>query len=87
MANALAISSAVGVENGVDLTLMMTVVYYGTDVPGTRDTGNIWVVLDPADQPAAIRSKISAAIAASAVDRGFTVAGAAMTIPTFQKGI
>lgn len=85
MANALAIDTSTGADpSGVTLTLAIT--YTGIDVPGGVINTQLQVYLDPQAQPAAIRTAMSSAISAQAVELGFTVAGTNMTIPAYQKG-
>lgn len=85
MANALAIDTSTGADtNGV--MLLLSVTYTGIDVPGGVINTQLQVYLDPQAQPAAIRSAMASAVAAQAVELGFTVAGGNMTLPAYQKG-
>lgn len=88
MASALARTSHV-IATEAGPILVLDVAYSGnaqTEVGGGGYNADVQVPLLPDDQPAAIRSKMSAAISADALARGFTVVGANMTLPTFQKG-
>jgi hypothetical protein len=71
---------------GQGLTLSLDVNFSGPDVPDGNMNIPVYVYLSPGDQPAAIRTKMSAAVSATAVDNGFTCPGGGQTLPTFQKG-
>lgn len=86
MASALARVSSVAFHDGQGLTLNLDVAYSGTDVTGGSLNVPVEVLLDALDQPAAIRTKMSASVSAVAASNGFQAAGANMILPTFQKG-
>ncbi len=85
MANALAVVNSVSVDSA-GLGIALDVVYSGIDVPGGGNVASVYLYIQPTDQPAAIRSAMTSAVAVDATSRGFTVSSAAMTLPTFQKG-
>ena len=86
MANALAKTDMVDV-NMQDLTLTLFVAYSGPEVnDGFGALAYVQVALLAGDSATVIRQKMSTAVAAYASSQGWTVAGTAMTLPTFQKG-
>lgn len=88
MASALARTIGV-LTNAGALSLSLEVAYSGnaqTEIGGGGYVVTVEVPLLATDQPAAIRTKMSNAIAADAAARGFSVSSADMTLPTFQKG-
>ena len=86
MANALARTDTVDVQ-GQELLLVLLVCYAG---PEERDGGGakeyVNVPLLAGDSATVIRTKMATAVSAYATSQGWTVAGTAMTLPTFQKG-
>lgn len=86
MANALGKVDSVDIDGeGLNLTLFLAL--SGSDVNGgVGALEYVNVRLMPDDQPAAIRSKMSAAVSQACADKGWTVPGTNMTLPTFQKG-
>lgn len=86
MATALARAEMVD-GDGSSLTLRLHVAFSGAEVNGGQGwIDYVSVPLSADDQPAAIRSKMSAAVSAFATAQGWTVTGGNMTLPTFQKG-
>ncbi len=69
-----------------DLMVAMNCAFVGSDVPGGTTSGEVTCTFPGDAQPAAIRSAMSNAISVYAAQNGFAVAGANMSIPTFQKG-
>lgn len=86
MANALARTAYVNWREGEGLIINLDTYFTGNDVPNKVLVIGIDVPVLADDQPAAIRSKMSAAVSAAATANGFTCAGGNMTLPTFQKG-
>ena len=86
MANALARTSYVTFREGEGLVIALDCYFTGSDVPGGVLPTTVETVIGAADGPPAIRTAMSAAVAAAAVANGFTCAGGNMTLPTFQKG-
>lgn len=86
MANALCRVQAVDIDNQ-GLAVYLGVAYSGAEVNGGGGhLDTVLVRVLPDDQPAALRTKLSAAVTAHAATLGWTVAGGDMTLPTFQKG-
>ncbi len=89
MANALARVGGVrsaGESGG--LVLVLEVAYSGppNEVPAGSDLRPVDVFLNPTDQPASIRSKMSAAVVSDATANGYSVVASDIILPTFQKG-
>ncbi len=86
MASALARTTGVMPTGELDLMLALEIAVVGSDVPGGSTSGGVTCVFPGDAQPAAIRAAISSAISVWAAEQGFAIAGANMSIPTFQKG-
>lgn len=86
MANAISSVNGVVFIDGIGLTINLDTCFSGDDVPNLCLMTPVQVIIDPADQPAAIKDKMSEAVAQVAQDNGLTVAGGNMTLPSFQKG-
>ena len=86
MANAIARTSYVTFREGEGLIVGLDCYFTGVDVPGGVLPQTVEAIIQPTDQPAAIRSAMSSAVSAVAAASGFTCQGTNMTLPTFQKG-
>lgn len=86
MASAISRTSYVTYREGDGLVINLDTTFFGPDVPGGAIGQAVEALISDTDQPAAIRSKMSAAVTAAGAAQGLTVAGGNMTLPTFQKG-
>lgn len=88
MANAMARVDHVENADAGGLVLVLSVVFSGAEVgQGQGDVRYVHVPLDAADQPAAMRAKMSAAVVAEASAQGWVLAPASLILPSFQKGV
>ncbi len=85
MATAFARVAGISISASGNQQLQLEVAFSGLGVAGV-DILPVTVDLLPTDQPATIRSKMSAAVSAFALTLGYAVLGGDMTLPTFQKG-
>lgn len=71
---------------GDGMSFAMQVLFTGADVPGGSQLTEVSVEAESLDTAGVLRTKMAAAVAASAVLNGFTAPNNRMSLPTFQKG-
>jgi hypothetical protein len=86
MASCIAVTHGVD-SDGVTNLLFLNLALAGAEVNmGTGELVTIQVVILPADSPAQLQAKMTAAITAHGTERGYVISPSLMILPAFTKG-